>query len=98
MTVTKAQLADSVHKRVGLGKSSSTRLICSLFEIMKGTLAGGENILISGFGKFSVNGRKVKGRGPGKSQRQPYFGKEITFKCSPVLSDKINRKRGSTIR
>jgi len=93
MTVTRAQLADSVHRRIGLRKSASTHIICSLFEIMKGTLAGGENILISRFGKFSVNGKKIKGRGlKNGGGNEPYLEKEITFKCSPVLSAKINRK------
>lgn len=93
MTVTKAQLSESVRDRVGFGKSTSSRLINSLFEIMKTTLAEGEDILVSGFGKFCINGKK-----PGPKKRdsecrdhEHYASKNILFKCSPALREKINR-------
>ena len=52
MTLTKAHLTDSICKGLGLPKSRSGDLVGSLFEIMKTTLASGEDILLSGFGKF----------------------------------------------
>jgi len=61
MTLTKAQLTGSIHKGLGMPKSRSSELVGSLLEIIKATLANGEDILISGFGKFCVND-KMTGR------------------------------------
>ena len=92
MTTTKAHLADSVHKRLGLSKTRSSALVGTLFEIMKETLANGEDILISRFGKFCVKDNKDR-RG-----RNPLPGKDamlesqriVAFRCSSVLKRLIN--------
>ena len=54
MSLTKARLTDSIQEGIGLPKFRSSELLESLFEIMKVTLAGGEDVLVSGFGKFCV--------------------------------------------
>ena len=54
MTSTKADLIDSLYKQLGLSKARSTKVIESLLEIVKKTLESGEDVLISGFGKFCV--------------------------------------------
>jgi integration host factor subunit alpha len=64
MPVTKATLADSVFKTSDLQKNESIVIIDSLLEIIKSTLESGEDILITGFGKFTVKKKKRK-----KSQR-----------------------------
>ena len=92
MTITKAWLLDSVHKQVDLPKAKSEQVVESVLEIIKETLEDGEDILISGFGKFCVK-EKRKRRG-----RNPQTGKDImlgerrvvTFKCSRRLRDAIN--------
>jgi len=93
MNITKAMLSDSVHKRTGLTKSVSTRLVNSIFDIMKGALAEGEEILISGFGKFCVSEKEVMGqvRLEGEDTAR-YLVKKIVFKCSPLFKEKINGK------
>lgn len=93
MTLTKARLADSIHKRTGLPKNRSARLVRSLFQIILDRLGNGDEIVISRFGKFCLkenNGwRKRNPRGKG----QEYYGEGrcVTFKCSPVLKGKLNR-------
>ena len=52
MTVTKANIVESVHHDLQLRKSDSVQVVESLLEIIKRTLASGEDVLISGFGKF----------------------------------------------
>jgi integration host factor subunit alpha len=92
MTVTKDKIIHSVQKTCGTPKEDSTRLVDSLFSIMKDTLANGDDILISRFGKFYVKDKKAR-RG-----RSPKTGNELTldarrvvlFRCSPLLKDKIN--------
>ena len=94
MTLTKVDLIDSIYNKLDLPKTKSVELVESLLEIIKKTLENGEDVLISGFGKFCV---KEKGKRRG---RNPQTGEDlmlgerrvVTFKCSGVLRAKINRK------
>ena len=52
MTLTKERLIESVYNNSGDSKSKSIKQVESLLEIMKSTLESGEDVLISGFGKF----------------------------------------------
>ena len=95
MTLTKSKLIDSIHIRIGLPKVRCARLVELLFEVIKGTMENGEDVLISGFGKLCVKDKK-KRRG-----KNPVSGDElardsrrlVTFKCSTVLKDKLNGER-----
>ena len=61
-------------------------------EIMKDTIASGEDILMSGFGKFCVKEKaERKGRNPatGDDQMLP-ARKVVTFKCSGKLRERVN--------
>ena len=94
MTITKTDLTDSIHKGLGLPKSRSSELLTSLFAIMKTTLVNGDDILISGFGKFCVNDKNDR-RG-----RNPSIGGDmmletrtaVTFKCYLPLRRKLKKK------
>ena len=95
MTLTKDHIVNSIRGQLDLPKTKSTELFESILEIIKTTLENGEDVLISGFGKFFV---KEKGNRRG---RNPQTGEDLTlesrrvvsFKCSPVLRDKVNRVR-----
>lgn len=54
MTLTKADIIDAIHMKLGCSKAQSAELVESLLEIIKQTLANGEDVLISGFGRFCV--------------------------------------------
>jgi len=92
MTLTKADLIDSMYNQIGLSKTRSPQVVESLLEIIKKTLENGEDVLISGFGKFCV---KDKGKRRG---RNPHTGEDlmlaqrrvVRFMCSPVLKGKVN--------
>ena len=94
MTLKKADLIDSTYNQVGLSKTKSAQVIDSLLEIIKKTLENGEDVLISGFGKFCV---KEKGKRRG---RNPQTGEDlmlgerrvVRFMCSPVLKGKVGRE------
>ena len=94
MTLTKADLIDSMYNQVGLSKTRSAQVIDCLLEIIKKTFENGEDVLISGFGKFCV---KEKGKRRG---RDPHTGQDlmlaerrvVRFMCSPVLKGKVNRE------
>ena len=95
MTLNKADLTDAIYNQLDLPKTKSAQVIDSLLEIIKSTLANGEDVLISGFGKFCV---KEKGKRRG---RNPHTGEElmlgerrvVRFKCSGVLREKVNGRR-----
>ena len=94
MTLTKAVIADDIHKNCAFTKSQSADLAESIFEIIKSTLEGGEDVLISGFGKFEVKDKDSrKGRNPATGEDLMLNGRRVvTFKCSPILRDRINAK------
>jgi len=95
MTLTKADLIDAIYNQLDLPKTISSKVVESLIEIMKRTLENGEDVLVTGFGKFYVKEkRKRKGRNP-QTREDLMLGerKVVTFKCSGVLRNKINRER-----
>jgi len=93
MTLTKADLIEAIQSNNnGLTLKQSTSLVETLMEIMKDTLASGEDILMSGFGKFCIKEKaERKGRNPatGEGQMLP-ARKVVTFNCSGKLRKKIN--------
>ena len=93
MGVTKARLIDAVSESCDLPKELSSATVESLLEIIKRTLASGEDILISGFGKFSVKEKKQrKGRNPQTGDEMMMDARKVvTFKTSGVLRKKLNR-------
>jgi len=95
MTLTKENLIDSIYKQVGISKNKSTHLVESLLEIIKKSLENGEDILISGFGKFSVKEKNErKGRNPQTGEDLILKSRRVvTFRCSKSLRDTINGKR-----
>ena len=95
MTITKAHLIESIHNRLDLSKSRSGDLVGALLEIMKTSLASGEDILISGFGKFCLKEKHERqGRNPATGERLMLDSRRIvTFSCSPVLKGKLNGKK-----
>ncbi|MBW1892108.1 MAG: integration host factor subunit alpha [Deltaproteobacteria bacterium] len=94
MTLTKAQIADTIQKQLKLSGTESYELMEDLLEIIKQTLASGEDIMISGFGKFCVKEKKVRrGRNPATGEDLMLDARRvIIFRCSGELRDKINRE------
>lgn len=92
MTVTKAHIIDSVQDRLNFSKRRSAELVESLLEIIKHTLEQGEDVLISGFGKFRVHEKQErKGRNPATGKEMTLESRRVvTFKCSGKLRKKIN--------
>jgi len=92
MALTKIQIIEKVMKRNGFTRKKSTETVETLLEIMKRTLESGEDVLISGFGKFCVKEKKERrGRNPstGGDMMLP-ARKVVTFKCSGKLRGRVN--------
>lgn len=94
MTLTKSQLIEEVRKRNGFTNQNAIQTVETTLEIIKKVLESGEDVLISGFGKFCVKQKgERKGRNPatgGEIILEPR--KVVTFKCSGQLRNKINRR------
>jgi integration host factor subunit alpha len=75
-------------------RSQARSAIEALFEIIKQNLERGEEVLISGFGKFCVKGKNPrKGRNPITGEGLMLNSRRVvTFRCSPVLKDGLNGK------
>ena len=93
MPINKANLIDSVYIRLDFQKQKSTSVVETLLEIIKHTLESGEDVLISEFGKFCVKDKKERnGRNPQTATDMKLRARRVvTFKCSGVLRDRINR-------
>jgi len=92
MTLTKANIIDIIHTRLGYPKNRSAELLEILLEIIKGTLEKGEDVLISGFGKFCVKDKEERrGRNPATGDDMVLDKRRVvTFRCSHLLRSKIN--------
>jgi integration host factor subunit alpha len=92
MTLTKDHIALSLQSRLGVSKPESTRYLESLLELIKRSLTGGDDVLISGFGKFIVRQKATRrGRNPATGEDMNLAPRRVvTFKCSVLLKEKIN--------
>ena len=94
MALTKENIIDTIYHQVGLSKSQSRTVTEGFLEIIKETLENGEDVLISGFGKFVVKEKSSRrGRNPQTSEDlQLRARRVVVFKTSGVLRDKINKR------
>lgn len=95
MTLTKSNIIDSIYQNTDFNKAESIQAIETTLEIIKSTLESGEDLLISGFGKFEVKDKSQrKGRNPATGNDLILGARRVvTFKCSGVLRENLNKKR-----
>ncbi len=79
-TLTKAEIVEGVHKKLGFSKKDSAELVERVFEVIKVALQKGDFVKISGFGKFEVK-QKNSRRG-----RNPQTGEAIEISARKVLA------------
>ena len=80
--MTKADIIERVAEQCGITKKDSVGMVESVFSIIKSTLETGEDIKVSGFGKFEVR-KKHERRG-----RNPQTGEAIVIEARKILSFK----------
>ncbi len=92
-SLTKQTITDKISTENNLTPSQAKETVESLLEIIKSTLASGEDIMISGFGKFQVNEKAPrKGRNPATGGTMMLEQRRtVTFRCSGGLRDRINQ-------
>ncbi|MFH1081663.1 MAG: integration host factor subunit alpha [Pseudomonadota bacterium] len=92
MAITKSGIVNTLYEHTGLPKNKCISIMESFFEIIKSELEKGNDVLISGFGRWSVNSKKArKGRNPQTGKDLIIAARKVvTFKASAVLRDDLN--------
>ncbi len=93
MSVTKSSIIQAVREELDLSGRKSVDVVECLLELIKHSLEYGDDVMISGFGKFCVK-QKAERRG-----RNPATGEDlvldarrvVSFKCSGKLRERINK-------
>jgi len=92
-TLTRADLADVVHRNLGLSRAESAQFVERILHHMCHALSEGQNVKISGFGSFILRdkGQRI-GRNPKTGVEVPIAPRRVmTFRASQILRDKIAR-------
>ena len=91
-TLTKAKIIDAVAESNGYTRKKSIETVETVLELIKQSLEPGEDVLISGFGKFLVkNKKRRRGRNPATGEDMTIGRRKVvTFKCSGKLREKID--------
>jgi len=93
MTLTKTNIIDAIAKENGYPRNKASETVEAILEIIKSTLASGEDVLISGFGKFCVKEKaERRGRNPATGDSMMLASRKVvTFKCSGKFREKVRR-------
>jgi len=91
-TVTRADLAEAVYRRVGLSRAESADLVQSFLEEICTAAERGETVKLSSFGSFVVRSKSQRiGRNPKTGVEVPILPRRVmVFKPSNVLKSRIN--------
>ena len=92
-TLTKTDIIEAIQKKNGYSRKQSFDITKNLLEIIKQSFESGEDVMISGFGKFQVKTKKERrGRNPATNKDLILSPRKVvTFKCSGKLRDRINK-------
>lgn len=92
MTVIKADIADHLRDSIGLNRRESLDVVEYFFDTIRKTLASGEDVKLSGFGKFTLRDKVARpGRNPKTGEPSTITARRVvTFHASPSLKDRCN--------
>lgn len=90
--MTKSEIVEAIHDRVGFSKKRSSEVVCLVLDIIKEALERGEKVKISGFGNFEIRNKDPrKGRNPQTGEEITISERRVlTFKPSQVLKERLN--------
>ena len=90
-TLTRADLADALHREVGLSRADSGTLVEQILCKMCEALSDGDNVKISGFGTFVLRDKGERiGRNPKTGVEVPIAPRRVlTFRASQMMRDRI---------
>jgi integration host factor subunit alpha len=90
-TLTKVEIIQKIQEQTGFQRSAAIDVFERLVEVIKSTLSSGEDVLVSGFGKFCVKQKNARlGRNPASGEQMTLDPRKVvTFRCSNELRAKI---------
>ena len=93
-TVTRADLAEAVHREIGLPRREAAELVETVIEAISERLAAGETVGISGFGSFGVREKEARmGRNPKTGEAAPILARRVVaFRPSATLKKRIGER------
>ena len=96
MALTKISMISKICEDMKLDRKKATESVETIIEVIKSALSSDGEVLISGFGKFSVNQKNArKGRNPATSENLMLPARKVVvFKCSGKLRDQMNKGKG----
>ena len=99
MTVTKADLANTLFEQLGLNKREAKEFVELFFEKIRESLESGESVKLSGFGGFSIRDKKSRpGRNPKTGEEVPVTPRRVvTYKASQKVKDRIAKNNVSAL-
>lgn len=91
--MTREDLKEKIREELGLSKQESSELVEEILKILISTLARGDDIILSGFGKFEIRAKKARmGRNPKTGAPYTISGRKVVnFKPSKLFKDLLNR-------
>jgi integration host factor subunit alpha len=94
MALTKKDIVDRMQAELGFLRKKSIETTESLLELIKASLESGDDVLVSGFGKFCVKEKKArKGRNPATGEDLMLKPRRVvTFKWSGKLRERVDGK------
>jgi len=92
LALTKQTIIEKISEKNNISPSESKDTVENLLEILKSTLASGEDVMITNFGKFQVNEKAPrKGRNPATGEDMVLDGRRVvTFRCAGGLRERMN--------
>jgi integration host factor subunit alpha len=92
VALTKADIVERIHNKVGYSKKEAGEVVDSIFELIKHHLEHGQKVKVSGFGNFVVHEKRPrKGRNPQTGEAITIRGRRVLgFKASPTLKKSMN--------
>ena len=92
-TMTRADLAEALHRKVGLSRAESADMVEQILGHMSAALSRGENVKVSGFGTFVLRDKGERiGRNPKTGVEVPIAPRRVlTFRASQMMRDRIVR-------
>ena len=97
MALTKADFAERLFDELGLNKREAKEVVELFFEDIKGSLENGEQVKISGFGKFELRDKSSRpGRNPKTGEEIPITARRVvTFRSGQKLKARVESYAGA---
>ncbi len=95
-TLTRVDLADTVHREIGLSRAESAGIVERILTHICDALVAGQNVKISGFGSFILRDKGQRlGRNPKTGVEVPIAPRRVlTFRASQIMRERIARGGG----